>query len=199
MKREDRAWFIERIQPYLMPGEFVREGKGCVEFYSETRRTQYQGRYLYIHSPTGLCFPRQNAVCCFAAIVEGAWLATCRTITPERTGKGWKERMLEDFMDVSGLKARDLEACRKARTRKKLITAFCLFVTTRALREAGHTILPNEVSSDEMLEQMRTAHGLVCGNIYDGAFMCGMAFALGKPTYYEDDGTLNELLEELDK
>lgn len=199
MKLADKAWFIERIQPYLMPGEFVREFKGCVHFFSEVGGDQYQGQHLWVCSPTGMVSPSQRAVCHFVPISKGSVYATCQALTPRRTGKDWKERMLDDFIDVSGLKNRDLEACRKARTRKKLIAAFCSSTTTKALREAGHTILPNEVSSDEMLEQMRTAHGLVCGNIHDGAFMCGMAYALGKQTYYEDDGTLNELLEALDK
>lgn len=199
MKLADKAWFIERIKPYLMPGEFVREGKGCVKFYSETNEKQYPGKYLFIHSPIDLVSPQQRAVCYVKPLNLYTNHGTIQALTPERSGQGSKERLLDDFLTVSGLKGRDLEACRKARTRKKLIAAFCSSITTRALREAGHTILPNEVSSDEMLEQMHTSHGLVCGDIHDGAFMCGMAYALSKPTYYEDDGTLTELLEALDK
>lgn len=199
MKNIEKQWFIERIKPYLMPGESIREGTGCVIFrtHNEDKNRAYQGNTLWIHSPGSLVIPRHNAVCHLET--NGSTCGFIRALTLPRFGKDAKEKLLADFLTISGLKDRDLEACRKARTRKKLIAAFCSSITTRALREAGHTTLPNEVSSDEMLEQMRTAHGLVCGNIYDGAFMCGMAFALGKPTYYEDSGSLNELLEALDK
>jgi hypothetical protein len=200
MKRADKEWFIAKIRPYLMPGEGIRDTSGCVRFYSETGGPNYQGKYLYIYSPTGLVQPQQRAVCHLASVGKGSRYATCETITPVRFGKNYKEQLLEDFMNISGLKGRDLEACRRARTRKRLIVHLCSKTTENALQEAGHTILPNNVCSDTMLKQMRTVHGVVYGDINASAFICGMAFALGKPFYYnDDDENLFELIAELDK
>lgn len=199
MKNIEKQWFIERIKPYLVPGESIREGTGCVIFrtHNEDKNRAYQGNTLWIHSPGSFIIPRQNAVCHLET--NGSTCGLIRALTLPRFGKDAKEKLLEDFLTVSGLKDRDLEACRKARARKTLIAYYCSRATEVALREAGHTILSNNVSGDKMLKQMQTAHGVICGDGEGAAFVYGMAFALGKLRYCDDRNNIDELLEELDK
>lgn len=198
MKIIEKQWFIERIRPYLMPGEGVREGAGCVKFHANIKPegAMWHGDTLYIHSPTHLCAPRQNAVCHLQRINEGAPYATIEPLTPRRSGKNAKELLLDDFLRVSGLEGRDLEACRRARTRKKI--AFSGHPAEAAsLVEAGHTIIHLAPFPDEARAQMKMADAFVYFDCHEELFNLGMAYAFEIPDYSTHD--MSRLLEVLDK
>lgn len=196
MKIIEKQWFIERIKPYLMPGESIREGRGCVIFTAPSKKGDDCIDRLYIHAPTGLASHSKNAVYHLELLHPTAIWNTMQPLTPHRCGKDSKEQLLADFLAISGLEGRDLEACRRARTRKKIVFSG-MSMDKAALEAEGHTVTCLTSYPDQDLVLMKNADAFVYYDCHEEEFNLGMAYVLDLSVCSTDD--MPKLLEILDK